>query len=395
MSQRAEDEEKPVVAVFRAPLFNASEGFIQEQAAGLKRYRPLVVGLERKGEVLPALAEGMIVAGGVAERVRFRLTGRGGAIEAGLRAARPALIHAHFAPDGLAILPLARALGVPLVTSLRGYDVTRSDWSFLRSGRPTQILYALGQRRLMREGDLFLAVSDALRAAAVARGYPAARTLAHYNGVDLARFRPDAGAREAGLVLHVGRLVAKKGTADLLAAIARVPEARLAVIGEGPLRASLQAKAGALGIGDRVAFLGALAPEAVAGWMGRAALLAAPSVTAADGDAEGLPHVVVEAAAAGLPVVATRHSGIPEAVAEGESGFLVAEGDVAALAARLGAVLESADLRALMGAAGRRLAEERFDRARQAERLEAIYDALRLAASTGSTAAQDERTIFL
>jgi colanic acid/amylovoran biosynthesis glycosyltransferase len=121
-------------------------------------------------------------------------------------------------------------------------------------------------------------------------------------------------------------------------------------------------------------FLGTLAPDAVIPWMRRASLLAAPSVTAQDGDAEGLPNVVVEAAASGLPVVATHHSGIPEAVEEGRTGFLVPEGDAEALGARIGALLDSADLRREMGFAARALATERFDRVRLTERLEAIYD---------------------
>ena len=78
MSPREDDEQKPVVAVFRSAVFNASERFIQDQAAALTRWRPLVVGLERKGEVVPRLREGMIVAESAGERLAFRLRGRGG-----------------------------------------------------------------------------------------------------------------------------------------------------------------------------------------------------------------------------------------------------------------------------------------------------------------------------
>ena len=98
-------------------------------------------------------------------------------------------------------------------------------------------------------------------------------------------------------------------------------------------------------------------------------VLAAPSLAARDGDAEGLPNVVVEAAASGIAVVATRHSGIPEAVEEGETGVLVPEHDIVALAHALVAALEGD-----FGQAARRLAEAKFDRRRQAARLEAIYD---------------------
>jgi glycosyltransferase involved in cell wall biosynthesis len=353
-------------------VFNASERFIQDQAAALTRWRPLVVGLERKGEVMPQLREGMIAAESAGERLAFRWRGRGGRIEAELRAARPALIHAHFGTDGLLVLPLARALGVPLITSLRGYDVTRSDGALLWSGRLSWMRYALGKKRLQGGGALFLSVSDALRRQAIARGYPEARTLTHYNGVDLDRFRPDVAPREPGLVLHVGRLVEKKGTKVLIEAMAGIAGANLAIIGDGPLRPALERQARELG--DRVRFLGALPADEVAQWMRRASVLAAPSVTAADGDAEGLPNVVVEAAASGLPVVGTNHSGIPEAIEDGNSGFLVAEGDSGALAARLAELLGSESLRSEMGIAARRLAERKFSRQLLTDRLEAIYD---------------------
>jgi glycosyltransferase involved in cell wall biosynthesis len=372
MSAREDDEHKPVVAIFRSAVFNASERFIQDQAAALTRWRPLVVGLEPKGEVVPRLREGMIVAQSAGERLAFRLRGRGGRIEAELRAARPALIHAHFGTDGLLVLPLARVLGVPLITSLRGYDVTRTDGALLRSGRLSWMRYALGKKRLQSDGALFLAVSDALRERAIARGYPEARTLTHYNGVDLDRFRPDVAPREPGLVLHVGRLVEKKGTKVLIEAVAKLADAKLIVIGDGPLRAAVERQARKLG--ERVRFLGALPSDEVAHWMRRASVLAAPSMTAADGDAEGLPNVVVEAAASGLPVVGTRHSGIPEAIEDGVTGFLVPEGDAGALAARLADLLESESLRSEMGIAARQLAERKFNRQLLTQRLEAIYD---------------------
>ncbi len=372
MSPREDDKPKPVVAVFRSAVFNASERFIQDQAAALTRWRPLVVGCERKGEMLPRLREGMIVAESAGERLAFRLRGRGGRIEAELRAARPVLIHAHFGTDGLLVLPLARALGVPLITSLRGYDVTRSDSALLWSGRLSWMRYAAGKKRLQCDGALFLAVSDALRERAIAQGYPEARTLTHYNGVDLERFRQDVAPREPGLVLHVGRLVEKKGTKVLIEAMAGIAGAKLAIIGDGPLRAALERQARELG--DRVRFLGALRSDDVAHWMRRASVLAAPSVTAADGDAEGLPNVVVEAAASGLPVVGTRHSGIPEAVDDGGTGFLVPEGDVGALAARLADLLGSDARRSAMGLAARRLAEGKFSRQVLTARLESIYD---------------------
>jgi glycosyltransferase involved in cell wall biosynthesis len=108
--------------------------------------------------------------------------------------------------------------------------------------------------------------------------------------------------------------------------------------------------------------------------MRRATVLAAPSITARDGDAEGLPTAIVEAAASALPAVGTDHSGIVEAIVDGETGFIVPERDAGALAARLLAILGDPELRDRMGAAARALAERKFDLARQMRRLEEIYD---------------------
>jgi glycosyltransferase involved in cell wall biosynthesis len=350
-------DSRPLVAIYRAPLFNPSETFIQAQAASLSKYRPLIVGREDKGNVIAELRGRTMIGRNLVER---------------LRPLRPALVHAHFGIDGVAALPIARALGVPLVTTLHGHEIGRSRLSMALSGRLSWQLYALLQPRLAREGALFLAVSDAIRREAIARGFPEERTVTHRIGVDLRLF-PAAGEPQPGLVLHVGRLVEKKGTADLIDAFARVQsEAELVIIGDGPLRPALERRADGL----NVRFLGWRPTPEVRQWMSRAWLLAVPSVTAADGDREGLPTVAVEAAAAGLPVVGTRHSGIPEAVTDGRSGLLVAEGDVSALGDRLDALLGSADMRRRMSAAARALAEERFDLARQTRILERHYDRL-------------------
>lgn len=367
----APPDARPVVAVFRAPLFNASETFVQSHLSALRRYRPIAVGLVAKGEAdMPRLL--------LSARERFALTllGRASGAAGRLKAEAPALVHAHFGTDGLLALPLAERLRVPLVTTLHGHEVSRTRTRMLASGRLSWMRYALLERRLIEGGGLFLAVSEAIHRRALAAGYPAGRVITHHNGVDTGFFRPSGAPPEPGLILHVGRLVEKKGTAALLDAVAITETARLVIVGDGPLRPSLERRARTLGIEARVCFTGALRPAEVLSWMQRAWLLAAPSVTAGDGDGEGLPTVLCEAAAAGLPVVATRHSGIPEAVAEGETGLLSPEGDVALLARNLSLLLGSPRLRESLAGAARLRALDRFDLARQTERLEGYYDYL-------------------
>ncbi len=363
------------VAIFRSPVFNPSETFVTGHVAGLRRYRPIVVGLVRKGgEVPPGIP--ILLPRSPAERLALTVAGRAGAFGRRLEAERPSLIHAHFGTDGLLALPIAERLGIPLLTTLHGFEIARRPLPMLLSGRLSWIRYALLKRRLIERGDRFLAVSDAVRARAVAAGYPEARIFTLRNGVDTDFFSPAPGPPDPGLILHVGRLVEKKGTRLLLQALRAVPRGHLVIIGDGPERRPLEDQARRLGLAHRARFLGPLPPDSVRDWMRRAWLLAVPSLTARDGDAEGLPTVLCEAAATGLPVVASIHSGVPEAVVGDETGLLMPEGDVDALANALAALLGNTRLRARMAPAARRLAQDRFCRRRQIDRLEAHYDDL-------------------
>ena len=178
-------------------------------------------------------------------------------------------------------------------------------------------------------------------------------------------------------MLFVGRHIEKKGLGDLLAAMAQVqaeaPGARLLVVGDGPLRHELEAEARRLGLDAD--FAGWLAPDEVTRRFREARVLCVPSRRAANGDAEGLPTVIPEAGAQGLPVVGTRHSGIPEAIGDdGTAGLLVGEGDVDGLARALTSVLTDDALWRRLSAGARDNAARRFDPRRQAQELEAIYD---------------------
>src|SRR6478752_815578 len=225
--------EKPVAVIFRSPVFNASETFVRMQAMQLAAYQPVIVGLEDKGHVPPALEGRILLAESGARAFAIRAAGLWGPLGDRVAGAHPALIHAHFGTDGLIALPLANRLRIPLVTTLHGYDVSRTRANLLASGRLSWARYALWGQRLKEYGSLFLAVSDALRTEAIARGFPADRTVTHYIGVDLDRFRPAAVRADAPTILHIGRLVEKKGTEVLLKSFvgvrARLPNARLLI----------------------------------------------------------------------------------------------------------------------------------------------------------------------
>jgi len=181
-----------------------------------------------------------------------------------------------------------------------------------------------------------------------------------YHGLDLARFPPPAprsvrdGSDPADPVqfVTVGRAVAKKGFDDLLDALARLPAAlhwRLTHIGSGEMLKALQEKARALGLEDRVVWAGPKAQDAVITALRAADLFVLPSKQAGDGDRDGLPNVVMEAASQALPIVATDFAGIPEFVRPGVEGLLVQPGDVAGLAAALEELARSPQQRGQLG----------------------------------------------
>jgi glycosyltransferase involved in cell wall biosynthesis len=374
---------RPEVAIFRHNLFKVSEVFITEQARHYTRYRPFYLGRLRQGNA-PAGAESLAVEdlspGHALALAGWQMLSRRIAPYERLLADRhPALIHAHFGIEGAYALPLAEKLGVPLVTTFHGFDATLSTAGFFAS--PAWAWYPLLRRRLARRGNLFLCASHFIRDRLLAQGFPAERLRTHYTGVECGPMTPRAPAEEEPVILHVARLVEVKGTAFLLRAFAalasRHPALRLVIIGDGPLRGRLENLARQSGAADRIMFMGALPHAQVLDEMRRAAVLAVPSIRTASGRVEGLGMVTLEAAALGIPAVGSKLGGITETILDEETGFLVPERDPAALAARLGELLDNETMRRRMGATARLRVAQTFDIVRQTAVLEALYDEVR------------------
>ena len=370
------------VAIFRHNLFKTSEPFIAAQGQHLQRYRPVYFGRLRAGQP-PEGAECLtlqdLAPGCSLPLIAWQMLSRDpGPYQRLLKDHRPSLMHAHFGIEGVYALPLTRRLHVPLVTTFHGFDATLATYALLSS--PAYAHFPLWRRKLAREGELFLCASSFIRERVLALGFPEARTRTHYIGVDCRTIRPRNPAEEELTILHVARLVEVKGTRHLLRAFAslarRHADAKLVIIGDGPLRRSLQVLATTLQVRDRVRFLGALPHAQVLAWMRKAAMLVLPGVRTATGRTEGLGLVLLEAAATGVAVIGSRVGGIPEAVADGHTGLLVPERDECALAECLGKLLDDPAMRHRMGAQGRALAEQRFDLHQQTAALETLYDSL-------------------
>ena len=354
-----------------------SETFIGEQAGALKRFEPVYAGLKEIHSGFPRSARSILLAPSgtrfaMLKRLLYQLSGYGPAFQSQIRATQPLLIHAHFALDAIAALPLAKHLGIPLIVSLHGYDITTSDNSFKTS--VSGLLFLMRRRELWERAHTFLCVSEFIRSKAIEAGFPPDKLRVHYTGVNCDTFARSDQPRD-GSILFVGRLVQKKGCEFLINSMAEVhrtfPSAFLTIIGDGPLRNSLQAQAHRLNVPVR--FLGALPTYQVRNYMSRASIFCVPSLRADNGDSEGFGMVFAEAQAMGTPVVSFSHGGLPEAVEDGRTGLLVPERDTQALAAAIIRLLGDSELWRSFSTRGSARVREVFSLKEQTRALEDIY----------------------
>lgn len=372
------------VGIFRNQLFKGSEVFIQQQAEALENFKKCyigrrVIGKKPEGAVAHVLNERGDLAGKISE-IANAFTTSALPYQTVLKAQPLDLIHAHFAIDGLYALKLAQLKGIPLCTTLHGFDVTVSNKDLLTSRSPAWISYFLHQKKLKNQGDKFICVSDFIAQQALRHGFPENKIVQHYIGIDIDKYKPRERQDYQGIILHVARLVEKKGTAVLINAIKHVKErnadVKLVIIGDGPLMGELKAQVSSLGLERNVTFTGALSHGDVMTWMRKASMLVLPSITAKTGDAEGLGMVLLEAAVTGVPVIGTRHGGIPEAIIDEHTGFLVRERDANQLAERIDYLLNNEQTSFEMGDNARNFIREKFNLSEQTLKLEKIYQEL-------------------
>jgi colanic acid/amylovoran biosynthesis glycosyltransferase len=333
--------------------------FLRRQYVGFTRLTPVWVGRHIMPQA-PALGGSVLRLGGSGPagwlaRTLFRHFGRvpplwlpqdRSELPAKLAPVLPAkfaaVLHAQFARGGALALPLARTLGLRLVVTLHGGDVSKAkNWRGTVQARRWPVVVEATAR--------FVCVSAAVADAALAHGVPRDKLVVLPIGVEVAETPPPPPPSPPCL-LFVGRFVPKKGIAVLADAVRRLRAAGdatpITCIGDGPERPVLEALARAVG---GVTLTGWLPPEAVATHMARACALVVPSVIAPDGDAEGLPSVIPEAMAQACPVIGSAEGGIAEAIRHDETGLLVPPGDPAALAEAIHRLVSQPRLRHDLG----------------------------------------------
>lgn len=263
-------------------------------------------------------------------------------------------LHAHFIDRAATIALVAgRLLGIPYSVTAHANDIYVNP--------------LLLPEKCSRAA--FVATCSAMNRAYLKRaglGRFDHKLLLLYHGIDPRRYQRSTPPPDGQVViLAVGQLKARKGFTDLLQACRILQEQQVdftcRIVGEGPQRTELEAQIAALGLAGRVQLCGAMPQEAVIEQYEQAAIFALPVTLGSEGDRDGIPNVILEALAMEVPVVSTRYAGVPEVIEDGVNGLLAAPGDVRALAAALGRLVQQPALRRQLAAAGRQRVIAQFN----------------------------------
>jgi glycosyltransferase involved in cell wall biosynthesis len=375
------------VLVYKSDLLPWSETFIKDQVLALTKWRGVLIGERNLAQLS---FDGLDVCllrpdkPHLIDRAARKLARLTGTVPRStvkrLREKRASLLHVHFGTDAVRAWPIARALNLPMLVTLHGFDINvdREWWEAGLGGHGMRDYPARLLSLARQPGVSFIAVSEAIRQRAISYGIPVSKTAVKYIGIDTSLFRADGRPilEREPRVLFVGRLVEKKGCEYLIKAFApvqrAVPKARLVIVGDGPLRESLQRLAQKSAV--RAEFRGVLSPAEVREQLNLARVFCLPSVQAENGDAEGFGLVILEAQASGVPVVTSALGGAAEGISEGVTGYSFAPRDVHALTTQLIRLLTDDAIAAALAEAGPRFVARNFDLFQRTEELEEEYD---------------------
>ncbi|MEA3458392.1 MAG: glycosyltransferase [Candidatus Thermoplasmatota archaeon] len=289
-----------------------------------------------------------------------------------LKLNRVQLLHAHFGPTGYGLLKIKEKLGLPLITTFYGYDM---------SMLPRKIEWQKKYQELFEKGDLFLVEGTNMKRGLVALGCPERKIKIQHIAVDINQFQFRAREpknNEKVTLFFCGRFTEKKGIIYALQAakhtIKEYSNLEFRIVGDGELRPQLEKYIEENNLNDYVKLLGYQPHHVVAKEMAQTDIFIQPSITAKDGDTEGgAPTIILEAQASGVPVLSTDHADIPEVVLPEKSAFLSKEKDWQGLADNLLRLLRKQDEWAEIGKFGRQHVEAEYNIFTEVRKLEEIY----------------------
>lgn len=289
-----------------------------------------------------------------------------------LKSAKIDVVHAHFGPSGIELLPVAKKLGIPMVVSFHGIDAAPAMLGDREYAEKIQEVIAYAKAVIIVSPHF----TDTLNL-----GRFADKVHLIPYGTDEQKFIPaETPDRDRIVIQHVGRLVAKKGVPDLITAFSslcsRYNNLELRIIGDGPEMQICRDSIGQLNLGDKIILLGSKPHEVVNEHMKDADIYVLNSRTDDKGDMEGLPNSILEAMSMEKPVVSTYHAGIPQAIQDGVNGLLVKERDNRALAAALEKLIRDKDLRRTLGTEARKTIIANFSAHAMETKIQSVFAGL-------------------
>lgn len=375
--------ERPVVASYCATFLKPEMLHIYRQITALRRVRPIVLAQKRECADRFPFDDLTIVpkpAAHFLRRIWFRQLrdapwmmsrGESATVRHTLDSKQARLLHIYFGHIAVHLLPVIRRWQRPTVVSFHGADV------MVDMQKPA---YRSATLKMLEAVRLVLVRSESLKEALVAIGCASEKIRIQRTGIPLEEFRfqprecpVDGGWR----FLQACRLIPKKGLETSLRAFALFarthPAAHFTIAGEGPMLDELHVIAKELAVAERVRFRGFVSQRELRELLYDSHIFLHPSETSPDGNQEGVPNSLLEAMATGLPVFATTHGGIPEAIQNRVSGVLVPEGDSAALAQELFAAVSNPEMLGMIARGGADAVREKFEQHEQTRRLEDCY----------------------
>ena len=358
--------------IFTKKVLPISNTFVASQALSLPSIEPIFIGfqedqagldlingartcIQKNHESYPRLSKFLL------ENFNYLSAGW----KSALKSHQADIIHAHFGKGGFYSTGIAKSLGIPLIVTFHGSDITQKDKFSYNHKHRTQVF---------NKADKIIAASKFIQKKLVSNGCPEEKIVQLYTGINTEFFSPKEDKSSVPTILFVGRLIAQKGCAYLLDAMKIInqisPDTRLIIAGDGKERNNLEKKAVHL---KNIQFVGSKNTSQVRDLMQKAWVMCAPSIVMKRGNEEGLGMVFLEAQAMGTPVVSFDTGGVREAVDNGKTGIVVPERDSRALSDALLNIINSEDIRNDFGKAGIERVEKYFNIKKQSEKLERIY----------------------
>ncbi len=355
---------------YKSNFLNYSETFIHRIIANHKEYDPVGMCIKKRkfSTHFPVFEKPKYGVHGLINTVYFHLNGCLPFYNKTIQRIKPDVIHAHFGYDGYRMIKPSLKNNIPLIVSFYGSDVTRL---------PNELDWKRRYKKLAKHGDSFIAASNRMKRQLIELGFPKQKIVIVPYGLDLDFFSFDKSTNKNGSLMMVGRMVEKKGFRYALEAIKFLSDTGVSVhldlYGKGPLEKRLKKMARNFDVEDKVTFHGYVPIEQVKNEHKNHSVLLAPSVTAADGDEEGLPNTILEAMASGTLVVAADHAAICEVLSHNKTGKVVPERNARAIADSVQNILSNGNHTEEIKQNARAIIEKDFEVTNVVEQIENLY----------------------